>query len=194
MYGTAKTGKDDNMQFLAADVPLVASGVAREASGEQLKEFIISKGIDVVSVEKLTRDDVGARTNTLKVVVKLTDYEKAMNPEIWPYRVGVRHYKPPRRNGISWQQQTSQGGGHVNQDVGQNRRQMVQNSQQSQSQASSQSLQRTVQQTNRDQGNSSNLGETSAGSGASPFQLNLQNRYSVLATADQNGDVFLINN
>ena len=165
-----------------------------QVSSEQLKEFIISKGIDVVSVEKLTRDDVGARTNTLKVVVKLTDYEKAMNPEIWPYRVGVRHYKPPRRNGISWQQQTSQGGGYVNQDVGQDRRQMVQNSRQSQSQASSQSLQRTVQQTNRDQGISSNLGETSAGSGASPFQLNLQNRYSVLATADQNGDVFLINN
>ena len=30
--------------------------------------------------------------------------------------------------------------------------------------------------------------------GPSPFNLPLQNRYSVLATADQNGDVFLINN
>ena len=39
-------------------------------------------------------------------------------------------------------------------------------------------------------------GGTPAGSngGPSPFTLPLQNRYSVLATADQNGDVFLINN
>ena len=91
MFGTSKTGKDDNAQLLAADVALVASGVSRDASGEQLKEFLINKGISVVTVEKLTREEVEARTNTFKVVIKPCDYEKAMKPEIWPYRVGVRH-------------------------------------------------------------------------------------------------------
>ena len=100
------------MELVAADVALVASGVSKEATGDQLKEFLINKGISVVSVEKLTRDEVVTRTNTFKVVIKLTDYERAMNPDIWPYRVGVRHYKPPRRTGISWQQQS---GGQLHQ-------------------------------------------------------------------------------
>ena len=56
----------------------------------------------------LTRDDAESRTNTFKIVVKLSDYEKAMKPDVWPYRVGVRHYRPPRRQGLSWDQQSGQ--------------------------------------------------------------------------------------
>ena len=85
----------------------VRSGVSKEASPDQLKQFIMNKGITVTSIEKLTRDDAETRTNTFKIVIKLTDYEKAMCPEIWPYRVGIRHYRPPRRQPISWHQQAN---------------------------------------------------------------------------------------
>ena len=107
MYGTSKIGGNDSEQLLAADVALVATGVSKEASSQQLKEFIEGKGIGVIAVDKLTRDDVDTRTNTFKVIIKLSDYEKAMQPQMWPYRVGVRHYRPPRRQqGPSWDQQT----------------------------------------------------------------------------------------
>ena len=114
MFGTAKTGRDDNENLLAADVCLVASGVSKDAREDQLKDFVESKGISVINIEKLTTHP-DARTNTFKVVIKLSDYEKAMNPEVWPYRVGVRHFKPQRRKqGMSWNEQSKQaGGGHV---------------------------------------------------------------------------------
>ena len=37
----------------------------------------------------------------------------ALKPEVWPYRVGVRHYKAPRRErpDNSWQGQVEQQGG-----------------------------------------------------------------------------------
>ena len=182
------------MELLAADVALVASGVSRDASGDQLKEFLVNKGINVVAVEKLTRDEVGARTNTFKVIVKLSDYEKAMKPDIWPYRVGVRHFKPPRRTGLNWQQQSSQSGGNLlnppQSAIGRqtSQQQFHQNggnvTQQSQSHHGSQQSLNVPGSGNRQGGVP---GEHS------PFTLNLQNRYSVLATADQNGDVFLMN-
>ena len=106
-------GKDDTEEFIAADVSLVAFGVSKDATPEQLKEFVEGKEVTVIGIEKLTKEDAETRTNTFKVVVKLSDYEKAMKPEVWPYRVGVRHYKPPRRNaqGMSWKQQSQQTGG-----------------------------------------------------------------------------------
>ena len=113
MYGTAKLGKDDNEELLAADVALVASGVSKDASPEQLSDFLKAKGIGVIAIEKLTRDDAETRTNTFKIVIKLNDYEKAMMPDVWPYRVGVRHFKPKKNQGPSWQQQSSQSGGQM---------------------------------------------------------------------------------
>ena len=105
MYGTSKTGKDDNVELLAADVALVAFGISKDATSDQLKQFVEGKGITVMNIEKLTRDDAETRTNTFKIVIKLSDYEKAMRPEIWPYRVGIRHYRPPKRQGLTWEQQ-----------------------------------------------------------------------------------------
>ena len=116
MFGTARTGKDDSESLLAADVCLVASGVSKEASADQLKDFVASKGISVISVERLISEKhPETRTNTFKVVVKASDYEKAMNPDVWPYRVGVRHFKARRNQGMSWQEQSNQSGeGQVN--------------------------------------------------------------------------------
>ena len=33
----------------------------------------------------------------MKVVVKSKDHEKAMNPDIWPFRVGVRYFRAESR-------------------------------------------------------------------------------------------------
>ena len=69
VYGKATTGKDESEEILAADVDLVATGVARDASSEQLKDFITAKGIEVLDIEKLTTYE-HARTNTFKVKIK----------------------------------------------------------------------------------------------------------------------------
>ena len=108
-YGKATTGRDDAEEILAADVELVATGVSRDATSEQLKNFIITKGIEVLEIVKLTTFEQ-ARTNTFKIKIKAAQYLKAMDPEIWPLRVGVRHYRQPRRDqnkGTSWTEQSA---------------------------------------------------------------------------------------
>ena len=115
IYGKATTGKDQSEQFLAADVELVATGVARDASDSQLKEFIMSKGIEVLEISKLTTYE-HAKTNTFKIKIKAAEYNKAMDPNNWPLRVGVRHYRQPRRdaNGRqNWSDQSKVTGGFV---------------------------------------------------------------------------------
>jgi hypothetical protein len=117
VYGKATTGRDDAEEILAADVELVATGVSRDATSEQLKNFIITKGIDVLEIVKLTTFEQ-ARTNSFKIKIKAAQYNKAMNPEIWPLRVGVRHYRQPRREqnrGSSWAEQSAQSGGVLGQ-------------------------------------------------------------------------------
>ena len=168
MYGTSKTGKDDNVELLAADVTLVAMGVSKEASDAQLKGFLENKGISVISVEKLTKPEAETRTNTFKVVVKLSDYEKAMQPDIWPYRVGVRHYRPPKRSlqGPSWQQQSSMAGGIVQSQDGNNKQ--ASSSRSNASRATVPSV--IVPQ-------------------SSPFNLDLQNKYQALT--DNSDEIFV---
>ena len=39
-----------------------------------------------------------ARTNTFRVAIAIADYEKALNPEAWPYRVAVRPFRPSRKD------------------------------------------------------------------------------------------------
>ena len=118
VYGKATTGKDDREEILAADVELVATGVAKDATTEQLKECIVAKGIDVLEIKKLTTFEQ-ARTNTFKIKIKAAQYTKAMDPDIWPLRVGVRHYRQPRREqntGTSWNEQADKSGGVINQN------------------------------------------------------------------------------
>ena len=66
-----------NTISLAADVELAAYGVSKDATEEQLKEFISNKGICVTDVKKLTTYEQ-ARTNTFKALklqtmIKLSD-------------------------------------------------------------------------------------------------------------------------
>lgn len=80
---------------------LVASGINLNVTEEDLENFLKSKDIDVVNVELLTKEELLAekkvRSKTMKVNVKAKDHEKAMCPEIWPFRVGVRYYRAESR-------------------------------------------------------------------------------------------------
>ena len=56
------------------------------------------------------------RSKTFKVTVKAAQHEKAMDPSVWPFRVGVRHYRAPQRarqgaGDGSWASQSAQSGG-----------------------------------------------------------------------------------
>ena len=91
---------NENYNF-AADVDLVAFNVAKNVEPEQLKAFLKEKGLEV-EVECMTRPELllakKVRSKTMRVSVKASDHERALNPELWPFRVGVRHYKAkPRR-------------------------------------------------------------------------------------------------
>ena len=103
------------MANIAADVQLPAYGVSKDATEEQLKQFISSKGISVTDVKKLTTFQ-GARTNTFKVCIKASDYDKALKPEVWPLRVVVRLFRPKRTFDdapTSWAAQSAMSGGNV---------------------------------------------------------------------------------
>ena len=66
-------------------------------------------------METLTRNEVleHVRTKTFRIRVKASQYEAALKPEVWPYRVAVRHYRAPRRPDTSWSGQSVKSGGLV---------------------------------------------------------------------------------
>ena len=97
MYGNAKNCDNAENLELAADISLVASGVSRDATPDQLKSFLISKGLRVSGVELLTSFRIEeARSFTYRVSIKAADYEKALNADVWLHRVGVRLYRNKR--------------------------------------------------------------------------------------------------
>ena len=102
-------------KLLAADVDLVASGVGKDCTDEDPSNFLKDKGINTVAVETLTKQEVldKVRTKTFKVTVKAAEYEAALKPEVWPYRVAVRHYKAPRRQDTTWSGQAGRAGGVI---------------------------------------------------------------------------------
>ena len=79
-FGNARTsaGGGDGTK-LSGDVSLVATGVAKDCTEEDLKGFLAGKGINAVEVEKLTKPDVMdlVRTITFRVAIKAPDYEAA---------------------------------------------------------------------------------------------------------------------
>ena len=123
-FGSAKNPQDGtDCTKLSADVNLVATGVAKDCSEDNLKDYLIEKGINVVEVQQLTKPEVvhQVRTLTFRVAIRASDYEAALKPEIWPFRVGVRHYRAPRREDRpegSWQGQSKQPGGNIDPGTG----------------------------------------------------------------------------
>ena len=91
LRGTA-TGGEINEIPQSADVHLVAYGFGKDTTGEQLKNWLQSNGLQVKNCILLTKYE-GARSNTFKISIKAADYEKATNPDIWPENVGVRKFK-----------------------------------------------------------------------------------------------------
>ena len=87
LHGTA-----DSSNTLAANVSLVAYGVAKDATADGLKAFLEARGIAVIECVNLTTFEF-ARTHSYKVTIKAAQYEQATKPEIWPFRVGVRLFK-----------------------------------------------------------------------------------------------------
>ena len=120
-YGTAKPPTDSsNQTMLAADVSLVASGLDKECTDEKLKEILEEKGIKPVEVVMMKKPEASEaetrtwRTKSFKVTVKASELEKALMPEIWPYRVAVRYWRAerrPRQGG--WDRQAGTSGGLV---------------------------------------------------------------------------------
>ena len=132
-YGNSRTSGQDNVEtMLAADVDLVASGVSKDCSNDDLSEFLKGKKIDVVAVETLTKDEVldQVRTKTFKITVKAAQYEAALQPEVWPYRVAVRHYRAPRRQAEAsgWSDQSGKSGGRIDRSDQQERQRQPQHS------------------------------------------------------------------
>ena len=70
----------------------------------------------------LTKQEVldQVRTLTFRVAVKAAQYEEALKPEVWPFRVGVRHYRAPRREKPenNWKGQSERTGGQIDQGSG----------------------------------------------------------------------------
>ena len=95
LYGNARYDGNGASaeQYLSADINLVATGVSKDATSDQLKEFLESNGIKVTDIELLTNFPDEVRSFTYRVAIKPEDFEKALTPDVWPYRVGVRHYK-----------------------------------------------------------------------------------------------------
>ena len=116
-FGSAKTsGEGGGETMLAANVDLVASGVGKDCTEELLGDFLKGKGIDAVEVVLLTREEIlsEVRTKTFKVTVKPNQYEQALKPEVWPYRVAVRHFRAPKRRDTTWNDQSGRAGGQIN--------------------------------------------------------------------------------
>ena len=102
-HGKATTSPEENVAevSLAADVEIVAFGVAKTAEPEQLEKFLKDRGVAIEKIECLTKAELvhegKVKSKTMKVTVKASEHEKAMNPDVWPQRVGVRYYKAPSR-------------------------------------------------------------------------------------------------
>ena len=89
--------------------------MSKDCTNDDLKEFLSNKGVDAVAVETLTKDEVlpNVRRKTFKITVTPAQYEMALQPEVWPYRVAVRHFRAPRRTEGNWDSQSGRAGGLV---------------------------------------------------------------------------------
>ena len=80
----------------------MAFGVSTKTEPDQLKAFLIGKGLEIENVECMTRPELLeqklVQSKTMRVTVKASEHAKAMNPDLCTFRVGVRIFKAqPRR-------------------------------------------------------------------------------------------------
>ena len=97
VFGNGTTTDVSDKFSLTADVNLVASGVSKDITIDQLKNFITSKGITVTDIALLTNFyKEESKSYSYRIAIKAADYEKVMNPDVWPYRVSIHLYKTKR--------------------------------------------------------------------------------------------------
>ena len=93
-------GSGQDSEF-AAPVDLFVHNVSKEASGEAIKKHMLeNKNLNILEIQKVSHED--ARTQSFRVKIKAADYENALKPETWPYRVRVRvyrHFRQKREEG-----------------------------------------------------------------------------------------------
>ena len=88
-HGT--TSNENNGSALAADIDIVAYGVAKNAMATQLATFLESKGLKVVDCVLLTTYEQ-ARSLSYKITIEAKDFEKSQDPATWPYRISFRPF------------------------------------------------------------------------------------------------------
>ena len=88
LHGTSKS----ETEMLSADIHLVVYGLAKQVTALQLSRLVEQKGIKILACDLLTKYE-GARSLSFKISVRSYDYEKVINPDIWPVGVGIRHFK-----------------------------------------------------------------------------------------------------
>ena len=59
--------------------------IAKHVTSIQLSKFLEENGLDVCDCKLLTTFE--------RITIKLHHFQKAKDPSIWPYRVGVRLFK-----------------------------------------------------------------------------------------------------
>ena len=91
LHGTASNNQPGG-NALSADVDLVAYGFAKHVTSIQLSKYLEEMGLMVVDCTLLTKYE-GARTLSFKITIKPQCFERAKDPSILPYRVGLRLYK-----------------------------------------------------------------------------------------------------
>ena len=119
VFGNGTTASN-NDHVLSADVNLVASGVSKQATPDQIKEFLEQKGIHVTDIELLTKFFINeSKSYTYRIAIRPSDYELALKPESWPFRVSVRLFRNKRRQQeeSSWDQQSRRSGGNIHANV-----------------------------------------------------------------------------
>ena len=85
------TSNENNGSALAADIDIVAYGVAKNVKATQLATFLESKGLKVVDCVLLTTYEQ-ARSLSYKITIKAKDFEKSQDPATWPYRISFRPF------------------------------------------------------------------------------------------------------
>ena len=92
VYGT----KQDT-SLTAADVEIVAFGVAKDVTCYHIATYAEKQGIKIVNCELLTSWEE-ARSNTFKLTVKATRAKTTLTEEVWPLGVGIRRFTKQKGN------------------------------------------------------------------------------------------------
>ena len=79
----------DSILIFYAALQQSALGIKKNVTGLQLSHWSAEKGLQVLSCDLLTKYE-GARSLAYQITIKSCDYEKALNPELWPSRVGLK--------------------------------------------------------------------------------------------------------